>query len=182
MKEKRKGNLSWSDNMANLMDYVCTSNTYLTPQWLPLVEQEQLIVPEDLSYPGFLCGVRVTQSSVFCAVFCRSLFVLLFVAILLSVVFYFLAILLSVVFYFLAILLSVVFYFFAILLSVVFYFLAILLSVVFYFLAILLSVVFFFFAILLSVVFYTLVFSNVSYLKFSNKIYLQYIYIYIIYV
>ena len=135
MKEKRKGNLSWSDNMANLMDYVCTSNTYLTPQSLPLVEQEQLIVPEDLSYPGFLCGVRVTQSSVFCAVFCRSLFVLLFVAILLSVVFFFFAILLSVVFYF--------------------------------------------FAILLSIVFYTLVFSNVSYLKFSNKIYLQYIYIYI---
>ena len=42
-----------------------------------LEEQELPTLPEHLSSPPFLCGVFVTQSSVFCVMFCRSLFVLL---------------------------------------------------------------------------------------------------------
>ena len=44
---------------------------------VPLVEQELPALPEDLSSPPVFSGVFVTQSSVFCVMFCRSLFVLL---------------------------------------------------------------------------------------------------------
>lgn len=89
MKEKRKGNLPWSDNMANLMDYVCSSNTYLTPQWVPFVEQELPTVPEDLSYPVLLCVGFVLLNLQFTVQsfvdHCLSFFLLV---IALSVVFY----------------------------------------------------------------------------------------------
>jgi hypothetical protein len=40
---------------------------------VPLVEQELLTLPEHLSSPPVVCGVRVAHSFVFCIVFCRSL-------------------------------------------------------------------------------------------------------------
>ena len=42
-----------------------------------LVEQELLTLPEHLRLPQVFNGVRITQSQVFCVMFCRSLFVLL---------------------------------------------------------------------------------------------------------
>jgi hypothetical protein len=53
------------------------------------VEQELLTLPERLSSSPIFSGVRVTQSLVFCVMFCRSLFVLLsffFLTIVLSVI------------------------------------------------------------------------------------------------
>ena len=44
---------------------------------VPLVQQELPTLPEHLSSPPVFSGVFVTQSSVFCVMFCRSLFVLL---------------------------------------------------------------------------------------------------------
>jgi len=44
---------------------------------VPLLEHEMLILPEHLSSPPVLSGVRVARSLVFCVMFCRSLFVLL---------------------------------------------------------------------------------------------------------
>jgi len=40
------------------------------------VEQELFTLPEHPSSPPVFCGVRVTQSLVYCVVFCRSFFVL----------------------------------------------------------------------------------------------------------
>lgn len=53
-----------------------------------LVEQELLTILEHLSSPPVLSGVFVTQSLVFCVVFCRSIFVFLcfILAIVLSVI------------------------------------------------------------------------------------------------
>ena len=42
------------------------------------VEQELLSLPEHLRSPRIFCEVRLGRSVVFCVVFCRSLFVLLF--------------------------------------------------------------------------------------------------------
>jgi hypothetical protein len=50
------------------------------------VEHELLTLPEYLSLPPVFGGVRVARSLVFCVVFCRSLFVLLFLF-LLAIVF-----------------------------------------------------------------------------------------------
>ena len=44
---------------------------------MPLIEQELPTLPDDLNVFLVCSGVRVDQSSVFCLVFCRSLFVLL---------------------------------------------------------------------------------------------------------
>ena len=44
---------------------------------VPLEEQELPTLPEHLSSPPVFSGVFVTQSSVFCLMFCKSLFVLL---------------------------------------------------------------------------------------------------------
>ena len=49
------------------------------------VEQELLILPEHLSSPPVLSGVRIARSLVFHVMFCRSLFVALLLAIALSV-------------------------------------------------------------------------------------------------
>ena len=49
-----------------------------------LEEQELLTLPENLSSHPVLSGVRVTRSLVFCAMFCRSLFVLFLLIILFS--------------------------------------------------------------------------------------------------
>jgi hypothetical protein len=51
---------------------------------VPLVEQELLALPRHMAHPGF-SGARVSPSAVFCVVFCRSLFVLFLLAIVLSV-------------------------------------------------------------------------------------------------
>jgi hypothetical protein len=50
---------------------------------MPLVEQELLTLQEHLSSPPVFCGVHVTRL-VLCEVFCRSLFVLFLLAIVLS--------------------------------------------------------------------------------------------------
>ena len=42
----------------------------------PLVEQELLTIPEHMSSPSVFSGVCVARSLVFCVVFCRLLFVL----------------------------------------------------------------------------------------------------------
>ena len=42
------------------------------------LEQELLILPELMSSPSALCGVRVARSLVFCVIICRSLFALMF--------------------------------------------------------------------------------------------------------
>ena len=42
---------------------------------VPLVEQELLSLPEHMCSSPVFSGVRVSQSLVFCVVFCRSLFV-----------------------------------------------------------------------------------------------------------
>jgi hypothetical protein len=49
------------------------------------VKQQLLTLPEHLSSPPVFSGVCVAWSLVFCVVFCRSLFVLFLLAILLSV-------------------------------------------------------------------------------------------------
>jgi len=51
-----------------------------------LVEQELLTILEHLSSPPVLSGVFVTQSLVFCVVFCRSIFV--FLCFILAIVLY----------------------------------------------------------------------------------------------
>ena len=51
----------------------------------PLVEQELHTLPEHLSSQSVFSGVRATRSLVFCVVFCRSLFALFLLAIVLSV-------------------------------------------------------------------------------------------------
>ena len=52
-------------------------------------EQELLTLPEHLSWPLVFSVFRVARSLVFCGMFCRSLFVLLLLAIVLSVHFWF---------------------------------------------------------------------------------------------
>jgi len=49
------------------------------------VDQELLTHPEHLSSPPDSSGVRVTRSLIICVMFCRSLFVLLLLAIVVSV-------------------------------------------------------------------------------------------------
>ena len=48
------------------------------------MEQELLTLPGHMAQPGF-SGARVSRSVVLCVVFCRSLFVLFLLAIVLSV-------------------------------------------------------------------------------------------------
>ena len=52
---------------------------------VPHVEQELLILPEHISSPLTFSGVRVAWSLVLCIMFCRSLFVLFLLAIVLCV-------------------------------------------------------------------------------------------------
>jgi len=47
-------------------------------QWVPLVEQQLLTLAEHMRSLRVFSWVRVAQSLVFCVMFCRSLFVLLF--------------------------------------------------------------------------------------------------------
>ena len=66
----------------------CTNTEHIRSlsRWLPLVEQELLTLPKHMSSPPVLSGVRVTRSLVFMCMFCRSLFVLLYIlAVVLSV-------------------------------------------------------------------------------------------------
>ena len=62
----------------SLYSYVITGLVTRLTWWVPLVEQELLILPEHLNSPPVISGVRVTRSLVFYVVFCRSLFVLLY--------------------------------------------------------------------------------------------------------
>ena len=57
-------------------------------RWVPLVEQELLTLPGHLSSPQIFIGVRVTRSLVWYVMFCRSLFVLFRLAIVLSVLWF----------------------------------------------------------------------------------------------
>ena len=81
------------------------------------MEQELLTLPEHLNSPPVFSGVRVTRSLVLYAVFCRLLFVLFLLAIVLSVLpftdsDYYIGIKL---FFFVYILLLFIFFFFALL-------------------------------------------------------------------
>ena len=58
-------------------------------------KQELLILPEHLSSSPMFSGVRVARSLVFCALFCRSLFVLFFFRSLCSLSFFDLRLLIS---------------------------------------------------------------------------------------
>jgi hypothetical protein len=49
------------------------------------VDQELLTHPEHMSSPSDSSGVRVTRSLVICVMFCRSMFVLLLLSIVVSV-------------------------------------------------------------------------------------------------
>jgi hypothetical protein len=53
--------------------------------WVPLVEKELHTLPERLNSPPVFSGVRVTQSFVLYVIFCRALFVLFLLAIVLFV-------------------------------------------------------------------------------------------------
>ena len=55
-----------------------SSKCILDPPRVPLVEQILLLLPEHLHSPADFSGVRVARTFIFCVVFCRSLFVLLF--------------------------------------------------------------------------------------------------------
>jgi hypothetical protein len=52
---------------------------------VPLAEQDLLTLPEHMSSPPVFNEFRVTRSLVFCVMFCRSLFVLFPLTIVLSV-------------------------------------------------------------------------------------------------
>jgi hypothetical protein len=56
-----------------------------SPWRVPQVEQEHLILPEYLNWLPVFSGVRVARSLVFYVMFCRSMFVLFLLAIVLSV-------------------------------------------------------------------------------------------------
>ena len=60
-----------------------TNNTFYRE--VSLLEQKVLILLEHLRSPTVSNGARAVQSLVFCVVFCRSLFVLFLLAIVLSV-------------------------------------------------------------------------------------------------
>ena len=58
--------------------FICRFVIRVTQRRMPLVEQKLLTLPEHLSSPPVLSRVHVARSLVFCVVFCRSFFVLLF--------------------------------------------------------------------------------------------------------
>ena len=68
----------------NDLRIVCLVYIFYTRQ-VSIVEQELLTLPEHISSPPVVGGVRVTRSLVLYVLFCRSLFVLLLLAIVLSV-------------------------------------------------------------------------------------------------
>jgi hypothetical protein len=65
---------------------ILTYASKLTVTWrFSVVKQELLTLPEHMNSPPVFSGVRVARSLVFCVVFCRSLFVLFLLAIVLSI-------------------------------------------------------------------------------------------------
>jgi hypothetical protein len=56
---------------------------------VPLVEQELPTLPEHMNSPPVFSGIRVTRALTLCVMFCRSLFVLFLLAIVLSVLLWF---------------------------------------------------------------------------------------------
>ena len=60
----------------NVLRIVCLVYIFYTRQ-VSIVEQELLTLPEQISSPPVVGGIRVTRSLVLCVLFCRSLFVLL---------------------------------------------------------------------------------------------------------
>ena len=52
---------------------------------MSLVEQELLTIPEHLRSPPVFSGIRVARSLVFCVMFCRSLFIIFLLAVMLAV-------------------------------------------------------------------------------------------------
>jgi hypothetical protein len=68
-----------NEGMTTDLDLNCPIQIQITrlTRRVPLVKQELLTLPENMSSPPVFSGVRVARSLVFCVVFCRSLFVLL---------------------------------------------------------------------------------------------------------
>jgi hypothetical protein len=58
--------------------FACSHLGWVQAWRVPLMEPEFPTLPEHLRLPPYLCWVHVVQSSVFCVVFCRWLFVFLF--------------------------------------------------------------------------------------------------------
>ena len=54
--------------------YIPTGFVIIVKRRVLQVEQELIILPEHLSSPPVVCGVRVVRSLVFHVVFCRSLY------------------------------------------------------------------------------------------------------------
>ena len=52
---------------------------------MSLVEQELLTIPEHLRSTPVFSGIRVARSLVFCVMFCRSLFIIFLLAVVLAV-------------------------------------------------------------------------------------------------
>ena len=52
---------------------------------MSLVEQELLTIPEHLRSPPVFSGIHVARSLVFCVMFCRSLFIIFLLAVMLAV-------------------------------------------------------------------------------------------------
>jgi hypothetical protein len=65
------------------IEFIFDNQNHDNPR-VPLVEQERLTLPEQLSLSPVVSGVRVTRSFVLSIMFCRSLFVLFLLAIVLS--------------------------------------------------------------------------------------------------
>ena len=64
--------------LSDLHSWLITGFVSRVTRWMPLVEQELLILPDHPSSPQVFSGVRVTRSLVLYVMFCRSLFVLLY--------------------------------------------------------------------------------------------------------
>ena len=70
--------------MFDFTQLIAFCDSFRLTRRVPLVEQERFILMEYLSSPPVFSGACVTRSSLMC-MFCRSLFVLLLLAIVLSV-------------------------------------------------------------------------------------------------
>ena len=72
-----KYTVGWKSSRSFSHSWLITGFVTRLTRRVSLVEQELLTLPEHPSPPPNFSGVRVTQSLVFCVMFCRLLFVLL---------------------------------------------------------------------------------------------------------
>ena len=84
---KMRRKISWTDGRTEVKQYIPLGGIIRLTQQVPHVEKELLTLLKLLSSPPFflICLACVALSLVFCVMFCRSLFVLFLLAIVLSV-------------------------------------------------------------------------------------------------